>query len=476
MNKELLENYSFQNDIWKIFKISLDDSILFFEKSNRNNVNETVLNLPTCEDGVLNTVTPTNKILYSMMNDNDIEFLNPYDNEFHKTYNISWNYLDCPIVLYFCNINNPFIVVQTSEWMDFYILLYPNKKEILFFSKSGRCQRRLLIDILNTLYHTINSPPVEPITKFRKYLFFGFNMNIGHYLWQEVSGLYFFLQNKDYHNKIDGIIIGPYDAFNLESSLRKNYNFNIQKFTDIHSHCRHLWIRDLVDIFPIFLNSFYIDSNVKNLIEASDDNVITPICNNKKNILEITIDIRTYRRYLIDQDIFYTKLIKKILHDYKKYTIKINLIGCFQTHSNTIKINTIDSDTKSEYDKQIIIVNKIINNFKTNIKNNKIIFKNLIGDYFYSIKSKVINSKIFIAVLGTTMSNLINWIYNTKYIGFGPSSTYNWSAAQYNVLKNYDGIYSPIEFITAGEDIQSPFNINFDLYYDFFKIKLDELI
>ena len=288
-------------------------------------------------------------------------------------------------------------------------------------------------------------------------------MNLGHHLWNEISGLYYFLQNNEYHNKIDGIIIGPYDSFNIESTLKQKYNFEILKFTDIFQECRYSGFKNLTNIFPIVLNSFYIDKNVKNLL----DNTINDNCtinDDKENILEISIDIRTYRRYLINQDIFYTKLIQKLADQYKEYNLKINFLGCFQTNTNTI-----DKTTHEEYIEQTKIVNNIIQNFK---KNKNLTFKNLLGEYFLNIKNKTIKSKIFIATFGTSVSNLMNWIYNTKIIVFGPIESYKWSSIQFDTLQNYNGIFSPKEYTLTNNGLQEPFDIDFELYYEFLKNKI----
>jgi hypothetical protein len=74
------------------------------------------------------------------------------------------------------------------------------------------------------------------------------------------------------------------------------------------------------------------------------------------------------------------------------------------------------------------------------------------------------------------MSNLINWSYNVKTIVFGPIEAYDWTFQQYDVLKNYNAIICPKEYILTNNGLQEPFDINFDLYYDFFKNELNNLL
>jgi hypothetical protein len=459
MEKEFYTDFNFKNEIWKIYTINKDESLNYFNTSNKNNVNETDLNLPDTQVNNCNYINLSNKILYSILDDDNMEFLNVLDNKFYNVYNIYFNYRDSAVILYYCNENDPFIVVQTSVYMDFHHIFYPSKKEIMQISDSSGYGTYYIADVINTIKFVNNiTTPITPVTNYKKYLFFGFNMNLGHHLWNEVSALFYFLKNKKYHNKIEGIIMGPYDSFNLQKFLKNNYGFNILKFTDLFDNCRHFHFKNLTNIFPIFLNSFYIDENIKKLINYIDD----------ENILEISIDIRTFRRHLINQDIFYTKLIQNLLDHYNEYKIKINFLGCFQTHSNMI-----DKKNNSEFIEQNKIVNTIIQNF---YENSNIVCKNFIGESFNIIKNEVIKSKLFISTAGTSISNLLNWIYNTKQIYFGPIESYNWLFIQFNILKNNDLIVVPKEYIITDNGLQEPFDIDFPLFYDFLKKQLDDSI
>lgn len=70
----------------------------------------------------------------------------------------------------------------------------------------------------------------------------------------------------------------------------------------------------------------------------------------------------------------------------------------------------------------------------------------------------------------------MNWIYSSKCICFCPKEAYQWTDIQYNVLKNFNVIMCPIEYITVSNGLQNPFDVDFKLYYIFFKNKLDELL
>jgi hypothetical protein len=361
MNKTFVQDFNTNNFNCKIYRIDREESLKYFNTSNKNNVTNKELNLPETEVESCNYINLSNKIIYSIIKDECIEFLNVYDNKFYKVYNIFFNIADAPIILYYCNKNDPFIVAQTSAYMDFHYVYYVNKKEIIEISPVNVGPEYFLTEMVKTIKYanSIINPNLH-INNFKKYLFFGFTTNVGHHLWNEVSALYYFLENKDYHDKIHGIIIGPSDPFNIEHILKTKYtNFNVMKFTDIFGSCDRDHYKNLNDIFPVFLNNFFIDTNIKNLLWHNNiitNDIITNDIINDNNILEISIDIRTFRRHLINQDTFYTNVIKKMLNDYKNYRIKINFLGHFQTNTNIIDINT-----NSKLSKNVITSIKVNN-------------------------------------------------------------------------------------------------------------------
>jgi hypothetical protein len=462
MDKIFLENLTFDNNEgWKLLTISKEDSLKYFEYSNKNNITLEELNIPDTEINNCNYINLTNKILYSILNDNNMKFLSIIDNTFYEVYNIIFNYKDAPIILYYCNINDPFILVQTTSYMVFEYIIYINNKEIINVSKTTSGCDYYLAEIFESL-KIINATTYNE-NKFMKHLFFGFNQNTGHHLWNEVSGLYYFLQNKKYHDKIDGIIVGPYDSFNIKTYLKNNTNFNVIDFNDFFGKCQHKCNVNLNNIFPIFLNNFYIDKNIKNIINP----IIVQENNETNNILEISIDIRATRRYLINQDIFYTNLIKNLIDNYNNYLIKINILGCFETNVNYITSDNI------EYIEQNKIANNIIQNFN---KNENVIFENFIGKNFSSIVSATIKSKLFIASFGTSASNLINWIYNTRHIIFGPLEAYNWLSIYYDILKNFDAIALPKEYITSSNGLQEPFDVDYILFNTFLNEQINAIL
>jgi hypothetical protein len=131
-----------------------------------------------------------------------------------------------------------------------------------------------------------------------------------------------------------------------------------------------------------------------------------------------------------------------------------------------------DIEMKNECIEQNSIANNIINKF---CNNPKVLFKNYIGHSLFYIYKNTIRSKFYVASLGTSISNILNWIYNVKIICFGPKEAYQWQSIQYNVLKNYDGIYCPIDCIITDNGIQGPFNVDIELFYVFLKKYIDNI-
>jgi hypothetical protein len=109
-------------------------------------------------------------------------------------------------------------------------------------------------------------------------------------------------------------------------------------------------------------------------------------------------------------------------------------------------------------------------------KNEKLEIINLIGNSFENIKDIVQNVVIMIATMGTSIPNLLNWIYNKKCIVFGPKECYEWSCIQYGVLQNYNCIYAPVEYVTISNGKQEMFDINVNLFTDFFVAELNKLL
>jgi len=108
--------------------------------------------------------------------------------------------------------------------------------------------------------------------------------------------------------------------------------------------------------------------------------------------------------------------------------------------------------------------------------NEKIELINLIGNSFCNIKNILKNVILMVATIGTSIPNLFNWIYNKKVIVIGPKECYEWQTIQYDVLENYNCIYAPIKVVTESNIEKDLFNIDINLFTDFFISELNKLI
>ena len=88
MNKIFVQDFNTNDFNCKIYRIDKEESLKYFNTSNKNNVTNKELNLPETEIEHCNYINLSNKIIYSIIKDECIEFLNVYDNKFYKVYNI----------------------------------------------------------------------------------------------------------------------------------------------------------------------------------------------------------------------------------------------------------------------------------------------------------------------------------------------------------------------------------------------------
>jgi len=63
MNKIFLEDFTFQNINWKIYTINKNESLNFFNKCNKNNIDKKETNLIDTEINNCNYMNLSNKII-----------------------------------------------------------------------------------------------------------------------------------------------------------------------------------------------------------------------------------------------------------------------------------------------------------------------------------------------------------------------------------------------------------------------------
>jgi len=467
LNREECDNY-YNNYNTNLLKDYYDyDYYNIIEKKNRLDMNTNI-----------KSIIKTNEILYNNLNNNKFLFKDLIDNNFYEVFNIT--YSDTTIIFY-CRIDDPFFLIQNWIYSDFFYYGNIKTRKLIQITHSTAGNDFIFNFIPDMIYNINYNYKIEN----KKYLLFGFLNNVGHHLWQEITGLINFLNNKENYNKIDGIIIGNYDYFNIKKLLNEKYNFKIINNINLYENNINL------NFYPLFLRSFYIDhkytiSFFNNLLNI-DINLVENIIQSdlhvsnellyeqsllkfpeKKNIelLTIVLDIRTNSRKLISIKDFYIYFINQLYDSYSnKYKIKIIFTGRFLT-----RLNDINLDNDNEYLEQTNIVNDIIKS----INSENILFYNLIGKEFFYIIKHSINSDIFIGTGGTSYISLINWIYNKKGLYFFNSKLIKlYSEIQFVVLNNYNAYFTPKEYIIDKDNYD--FDIHYDLFFNYF-IKMFDLI
>jgi hypothetical protein len=431
---------------WKLFLSTYDKSLNYFKShvgnteliDSHNYINKINNDSVAYKNNLY--ILHTNEMIYGNLKNinGKWRFLDFIDEKYYDVYNIV--FLNKEMVIYFFNKSNPTFIVQAWIYAEVFYIGYLKCKKIIQISHSTSGVDCMLNNIENFLPNIqVSSIECNILSDSKQFYFFGFASNIGHHLFNEISGLLIFLQNPDNFQKIQGICIGPYDYFNIKTYLVKKYNFKIIVLDNSNSYLK-------LNIYPIFLNSFILDKNqtvpfFNELIENNNYKIEdTSTTLDDKPILEIVMDIRTVSRVLENMTKIYVNIIK-MLYDkyYQKYTIKIYFCGRFTTMLNNINI-----DTDNEYIQQINIMRNIIK--LVNIPN--IMYENLLGRNIMLIFNKIQNIKFAVCIGGTSVSNLMNWIYNTYSIYLCNTRFHTLvHNIQYDSLNNYSFMTPPIQLI-----------------------------
>lgn len=405
-DKTLSDNY---------FNNYQNNSELDFMQDWGNKFNDTYLSYN------VNNILKSNQIIYGNLKKQHWSFFDFIDNKEYQVFNIIM--LSSSIIVFFFNINNPCFLIQNFFYMDFFYFGRINQKNLIQISFSTAGNDIELPTIESNLNFIYNIGLSNKFVNFKKKMyFFGMISNIGHHLWNEVTGLIHFISNKKNIELIDGVVIGSFDFFNMEKYLNDTFNIKTVKFNiNDYPIC--------LNIYPVIMNSIILDDNcktrVKTLLNYTPQN---NICLHTKQ-KQLVFDIRTCSRVILNITETYNFIINQI---YKlidnKYVLNIVFTGRFLTNLDDIDILT---------DKDIISQNKIVDKIINNFKYTNIIFDNLIGKKFIDINNYISNADLMIVIFGSSSPNLVNWIHGTKCLAFIQPLNYNvYNSIQYDVLDN----------------------------------------
>ena len=278
---------------WKLFK--LDDllSKKYFETYTKNKeLSFLYLKNITDHPNVLNNIY-ANEIIYGNLNKKKWTFIDLKDFKHYPVFNIIA--IRGVIIVYFFNINDPCFLIQNYFYMDFFYFGRIKIKSLVEISPSisgNRCHLPIIENNLNIINNIgLNAKKTTVFNKTT--LFFGFVGNPGHHLWNEVSGLFYFLREKNNIKLIDSIAIGKFDYFNIKKYLTDNYNIDIIDYNVSNSPV-------FLNMYPVFLNSLFIDEvTTKPLKYIMNIDTNYDILNNSKKI-QIVLDIRTNSRIIVN--------------------------------------------------------------------------------------------------------------------------------------------------------------------------------
>ena len=438
---------------WKLFK--LDDllSKKYFETYTKNKeLSFLYLKNITDHPNVLNNIY-ANEIIYGNLNKKKWTFIDLKDFKHYPVFNIIA--IRGVIIVYFFNINDPCFLIQNYFYMDFFYFGRIKIKSLVEISPSmsgNRCHLPIIENNLNIINNIgLNAKKTTVFNKTT--LFFGFVGNPGHHLWNEVSGLFYFLRKKNNIKLIDSIAIGKFDYFNIKKYLTDNYNIDIIDYNVSNSPV-------FLNMYPVFLNSLFIDEvTTKPLKSIMNIDTNYDILNNSKKI-QIVLDIRTNSRIIVNIIELYKFIIKTIYEKiHSRYTLNIVFTGRFLSN-----LNNIDVDNDKEIKDQNAIADEII---KT-CSNMTIEFDNLIGKYFENIIKHICNADLMIVIFGTSVPNLVNWICNTKTLGFvQPSNFHIYKNVQNIAIKN-DAVIVPPEKCFKSVDKKGNCIIDLSIFYEYF--------
>jgi hypothetical protein len=393
---------------WKLFKMDKIMSDKYFDnykKSNeleyircwKNNVETKTL---LVHPNIINNFN-ANHITYGNLKKTNCSFFDIIDNKEYDVFNVVM--LSPHIIVFFFNVNNPCFLIQNYCYMDFFYFGRIKRKIITEISLSTSGNQLDLEVIQNNLNFIYNIGINNKITNLKKKMYlFGMLSNIGHHLWNEVSGILHFLDNKKNIEFIDAVTIGPYDFFNMEKYLNDNgiktAKYNVNQYPIV------------LNVYPVLMNSIIFNGKCKPKIKRVlnySPQIVDCLQIKRK---QIVFDIRSCSRVILNIIEVFSYVINniyKLIGD--KYILNIVFTGRFTTHLNNINIVT---------DQEILDQNNIVNKITGLCNNTNIIFDNLIGKKFTEIANHISNADLMILMFGTSSPNLISWIFDTKCIVF----------------------------------------------------------
>lgn len=358
-------------------------------------------------------------------------------------------YKNWPFIMYRFNCSgDEFVIGSIWEYSNPVFIYYPKTKN--FYNISYR-YRDLEDFVKNTNLCNICDNPKCAITTANKEIVYclGFQANVGHYLWNEIMGFIFLMENNLIDN-IDTFLIGENDHFNFGEIIIKNkLNKKIfyGKYCDSHNNN--------VSIGKHYINDYLIKSF--NNLYGYRENII----NNEYNIV---IDIRTNSRIWLNQEVELIKLINELISDYKSHSCKFNIYFCGWYKTNCMQHTNDMTHVKLQNDIYENINTKI--NFSNNFN-----FINKINVNLNELIREMQKIDIVICNGGSGISFMLQVLFNKPIIFITSNNLFDGFVSQGCVLQSTNLLLIDKKYIM---DYGTNFCLSYDSFYPFLKQNINK--
>lgn len=382
----------------------------------------------------LGAIDWTNRMLTSIIrSDEPPSFIDPRDNEKYPVFHVDI-IRDDLVYIFWCRHEDPFFLIQEDLYGELGGIGFQSSRSFLHINHS---------DVLrpDSILFTMPGHPRPQRSYSRDLLWlpFGIGLNVGHHIWNQVSGLYYLLHDPVLMDRLPPIVVN-HDMFGVIPIIREQFpHVSIMSQAEISPDIA--W-------FPCRLNHYYIPREIITWFVGNDEPLHVP------RIITLTFSIRSrfVERRILNMASMVIRVMTDLMEHYHCFDFLVNITGDFivECHGDCYKLERDDS--------QHDIFNDIQAHFEKDYP--RIRFRSFINCPLRSTLIALKNTDLGIGGTGTHVANLLNWIYRIPYLTIGTNATKMWGLIQYGALRNYDGTWAP------GHVIDEHGNNNVEVHLD----------
>lgn len=293
-----------------------------------------------------------------------------------------------------------------------FVYYFPTKEFFYFKEGSQNHVEETKAEICKSITHYCNTNKLD--TNDKTCIMFGFQVNIGHTYWNDLSGFKYLL-DMELLKFVDLFIIGPYDYYDIYDYLKK-HNFNVireNSIKNINSILKNKYIL-------VKLNEWFMYEHLKQFVITNVNSNTDSIIEIKKNYYPIiTINLRGIHRYWNDQENGFANIINSLLLLYPKLFV---IFDGYIKNENLVLDDYMSEGIKSSQNDFDSSYNSILYQIISKIKTTN----------YYSLIGKTLNEQIAwldisqygIMQLGAGAFNY-TWLMNKKCIFMGRNEIIN---------------------------------------------------